>query len=381
VVAEVGPGVGAVGSDGAVDSDSGVLGDRAGMSGLRGCPDPRTAFDLVLLDLDGVVYIGPDAVPGAVEALAMARAGGLRLTFVTNNASRPPRTVAEHLRRLGIPVEPRDVVTSAQAAATMLARRHPAGSAVLVVGGDGLYQALGEAGLRPVASVDDAPVAVVQGFAPDVGWRQLAEGARGVRAGLPWLATNTDLTVPTPHGPAPGNGALVAAISLATGAHPDVAGKPRPPLFTEAAARFASRAPLVVGDRLDTDLEGARAAGMTGMLVLTGVHRAADVITAAAPLRPHLLALDLRGLGEAHPEPVREEGPAIRWSCHGARVRASTCEGLMVEDSGADGLDLLRAACAAAWETLDTTGRAPDPAPAVAALTALDPAGPWTHRP
>ena len=250
-------------------------------NGLIGSARPLVeVYDLVLLDLDGVVYIGPAAVPGAAEALDRVRAAGVRTAFVTNNASRPPEAVGAHLRELGVHAEDDDVVTSAQAAAAILNRRLPAGSAVLVVGGEGLYRALEAVGLKPVASVDENPAAVVQGFSPDIGWRLLAEGTRGVRSGLPWIATNTDLTVPTPYGPAPGNGTLVAAIATATSVTPEVAGKPQPTLFLEAVKRYGAERALVVGDRLDTDLEGARAAGMIGLAVLTGVHRVRDLLDA-----------------------------------------------------------------------------------------------------
>ena len=182
---------------------------------LRSWPPPAQAFDVALLDLDGVVYVGPDAVPGATAAIAAAAQRDLHSVYVTNNASRPPRVVARQLRSLGIPADDADVVTSAQLAAGILAARLPRAAAVLVVGGPGLHEALTEEGLRPVTSMDADPQAVVQGFGPDVGWRDLAEGARAVRAGLFWVATNLDLTVPTQHGPAPGNGTLVAAIATA----------------------------------------------------------------------------------------------------------------------------------------------------------------------
>jgi glycerol-1-phosphatase len=364
-------------------------------NGLIGCPSPLVqVYDLVLLDLDGVVYIGAAAVPGAAEALDRVRAAGVRTSFVTNNASRPPHAVGSHLRELGVQAEDDDVVTSAQAAAALLSRRLPAGAAVLVVGGEGLYRALEAVGLKPVASVDDQPGAVVQGFGPDVGWRLLAEGARAVRSGLPWIATNVDLTVPTPYGPAPGNGTLVAAIATATGVQPEVAGKPQPTLFLEAAKRYGARRPLVVGDRLDTDLEGARAAQMDGLLVLTGVHRTPELLAAIPECRPHLIAKDLNGLLDPHPAPVRN-GQA--WTVNQASVRVDD-KGLQVVRAGDDALDLLRAGCAAAWDHADnhphtqagnhgdppTSTSAgtrpqsrPDPAGLLDALYHLEETGPW----
>jgi HAD superfamily hydrolase (TIGR01450 family) len=334
------------------------------------------AYDLMLLDLDGVVYIGPHAVPGAAEALEQARAAGSRIAFVTNNASRPPEVVASHLRELGVTAAAEDVVNSAQAAAAILARRLPAGAAVLVVGGEGLYRALEDEGLKPVASMDAEPLAVVQGFSPDVGWRLLAEGTRGVRSGLPWIATNTDLTVPTPYGPAPGNGTLVAAVSTASGVIPEVAGKPRPTLFEQAAIRYNGRRPLVIGDRLDTDLEGARAAGMDGLAVLTGVTNVVELLSAPAHRRPHLIAKDLAGLMVAHPAPARVE-PG-RWACGSAVVRVSGPV-LDVLVAGDDALDLVRAACAASWAHSDSTRTrfTPDPEPLLATLLRLEGAGPW----
>jgi HAD superfamily hydrolase (TIGR01450 family) len=365
-------------------------------SGLIGCPNsPAEVYDLVLLDLDGVVYIGPAAVPGAAQALDRIRAVGVRTAFVTNNASRPPEVVADHLRELGVAATEDDVVNSAQAAAALLARRLPAGAAVLVVGGLGLYRALEEVGLKPVGKVDDGPAAVVQGFGPDVGWRLLAEGSRAVRAGLPWIATNTDLTVPTAYGPAPGNGTLVAAIATATGATPEVAGKPQPTLFLEAAERYGARRPLVVGDRLDTDLEGARAANLDGLAVLTGVHRIREILAAPANQRPHLIARDLFGLLEAHPAPeeASEEASAGESAVAGVKVRDAVvrvaADGLRVVETGADALDLARAGLAAAWAfadaSPDATGAAApadplppvDPAPLLEALYRLDEGGPW----
>jgi HAD superfamily hydrolase (TIGR01450 family) len=308
-------------------------------------------YDLALLDLDGVVYVGPDAVPGAPQALEAVRKAGLRISYVTNNASRTPETVAEHLTELGVPAGVEDVVTSAQAAAGLLARRLPKGAKVLVVGGEGLYRALGEVGLEPVGSMDDHPLAVTQGFGPDVGWRLLAEGTRAVRAGLPWIATNRDLTVPTPYGPAPGNGTLVAAIAAAAEVEPEVAGKPQPPLFHEAARRYGSTRPIVVGDRLDTDLEGARAAGMDGLLVLTGVTTATVALAAEPARRPHLIARDLNGLLEPHPEVSRGEDGVHR--CRAAAVAVDNGGHVAVRAPGDDAIDLLRAACSAVWDDAD----------------------------
>ena len=305
-----------------------------------------TQFDAALLDLDGVLYVGPHAVPGAPEAVAEARAAGMRVAFVTNNASRTPETVAAHLTALGIAAEPRDVVTSAQAAATIVAAAVPPGAAVLVVGGDGLDAALVERGLRPVRTLADQPAAVVQGFSPDVGWRLLAEGTYAVRAGLPWFASNLDVTVPTEQGLAPGNGALVGVITAATGKRPVAAGKPETPLHQEAVQRTGARHPLVVGDRLDTDIEGANRAGVASLLVFTGVTTATELLLAEPHLRPTYLSLDVR-TGLAQPHPPVAGAPFEGFSCGGWLCTADDGR-LRVSGAGAP-LDGLRAACVAAW--------------------------------
>ena len=221
------------------------------------------AYDVAMLDLDGVVYVGRDAVPGAPEHLAAARDAGMKLAYVTNNASRTPDTVAAHLRELGVDAADEDVVTSAQAAARLLSeraaqrcgglrhrRRGPAG------------RARASWGCARCRTRPSEPAAVVSGFAADLRWSTVIAGAILVRDGLPWVASNTDLTVPTPDGPGPGNGALVGVVARFAERDPVVAGKPEPPLFEETLRRVGGEKPLVVGDRLDTDIEGANRVGL-----------------------------------------------------------------------------------------------------------------------
>lgn len=253
-------------------------------------------YDAVLLDLDGVVYVGSDAVPGAVATIADLRERGHAILYLTNNASRSAAVVAAHLRELGVDLADADVVTAAQAAARLVADRVPPGAPVLVVGGEGLVAALRELGLRPVTSYDDLPVAVVQGFAPEVDWRRLNEGVRAVRSGLPWVASNLDLTIPTATGIGPGNGLLVDVIRQVTGREPMVAGKPEPPLVDEAVRRAGAKRPLIVGDRLDTDIAAARRWGCDSLLVLTGVTSRADLVGLAAELAPTFVGADLSSL-------------------------------------------------------------------------------------
>jgi glycerol 3-phosphatase-2 len=315
---------------------------------LESSDDPlATLFDVALLDLDGVVYVGPSAVQGAREHLLEARSLGMRLAYVTNNASRTPDVVAAHLRDLGMPAEASDVVTSAQAAARVVAEQVPAGSRVLVVGGIGLHEALKERGMVPVSSADDVPAAVAQGFSPDLAWPLLAEGAYALEQGLPWVASNTDLTIPTPRGRAPGNGTLVDVLRRATGREPLVAGKPETPMHAEAVARTGSSRPLVVGDRLDTDIEGANRAGVPSLLVFTGVTDEADVVLATDAFRPAFIADDLAGLHHAHPS---TEVDGDTWQCGSAS--ASIRDGrlsLTRHQPTSHRLDAVRAACAAAW--------------------------------
>jgi HAD superfamily hydrolase (TIGR01450 family) len=322
------------------------------------------AYDLLLLDLDGVVYIGPQGVPGAKASLARADEHGVRCRYVTNNAARPPAVVAEHLRELGIAAQDGDVVTSAQEGAELLAGRIPAGSRVLAVGGPGVAAALVEFGLEPVGAYDDAVAGVLQGFGPDVGWRHLAEASYAVAAGATWVATNPDLTVPTPRGTAPGNGQLTAVVSGTTGVRPTVTGKPGPGLFQAAVRRSGGGRALVVGDRLDTDIAGAVAAGLDSLLVLTGVSGAADLLAARPAERPSYLARDLAGLWEQHPPVHHDDG---WWVCGAARARVRSGQldlrtgagsrpadpGEAVAPVAQPGLDGWRASCVAVWTTTD----------------------------
>lgn len=316
--------------------------------------------DAALVDLDGVIYRGPEVIAHAPESVSQARSGGMAIMFVTNNASREPEDVAGQLTRLGIPAAPDEVVTSAQAAGALLAAELPGGSPVLVVGGVGLRTAVREAGMLIVESAAEDPAAVVQGFSPDVGWRQLAEAAYAIQRGAWHLATNVDRTLPNEHGLAPGNGALVGAVVDATGRTPVSAGKPEPDMFRLAADRIGAASPVVVGDRLDTDLAGARAAGYAGLHVLTGVHGVRDVLLAPPEHRPSYIGVDLRSLLEPHPEPT--EAGSGWWTVHpwAARITRGVLE-LQGPREVARCLpiDLVRAACAASWTAADH-GTGPD---------------------
>jgi HAD superfamily hydrolase (TIGR01457 family) len=336
--------------------------------GLRTAP--AEVFDVALTDLDGVIYRGRRAVAYAAESIGAARRDGMRFAFVTNNALRPPSEVAEHLTELDVAAQVADVVTSAQAAAHLLADRLPPGAAVLVCGGAGLVQAVTEAGLCPVPSADDGPQAVVCGYDPTLDYPRLAEAALAVRAGALWVASNLDATVPTERGLLPGNGALVSVIATATGARPLEAGKPERALHEESIARSGAQHPLIVGDRLDTDIQAGCRWGTASLLVLTGVADAADLLAADEMHRPTYLSADLRGLLHPHPAVRRDRDG---WLC--GRWRATATEGVLrFTDAGTgsatgddrapegpptaglptpDGLDALRAGAVAAWEAAD----------------------------
>ncbi|MFF1356865.1 HAD hydrolase-like protein [Streptomyces sp. NPDC058297] len=305
------------------------------------------AYDTALLDLDGVVYAGGDAIAHAPESLAVARRAGMGLAYVTNNALRTPDAVAEHLTELGIPTDAADVITSAQAVARLISEQVPDGSRVLVIGGEGLRVALRERGLEPVDSADDEPVAVVQGYGgPDMAWGRFAEACYAIARGVPWFASNTDLTIPSARGIAPGNGAAVEVVRIATGAQPQVAGKPLPPMHRETILRTGAERPLVIGDRLDTDIEGAFNGEVDSLLVLTGVTDGAQLLAAPPQHRPTYVDVDLRGLLTGQPDVVAQGNG---FAC-GGWVATAGDEHLELEGEG-EAIDGLRALCAAAWTT------------------------------
>lgn len=308
-------------------------------------------FDALLFDLDGVVYVGQNVVAHAAEAIAAARARGVDCVFVTNNAARTPDAVAEHLNEIGVPAVRDDVVTSPQAAVSLLAAYVPAGARVLVVGGEGIAEALRDRGYLPVASLEEAPAAVMQGYSPDLTWRHLAEATFAVRSGLPWIATNPDLTFPTQRGVAPGNGALVDVVARTVGRRPEaVAGKPEPPLLREAIARVGSTRPVMVGDRLDTDISAGTRIGIPTLLVFTGVTTIAELLAAVPHERPDYLDFDLRCLGRPYPEVSLATDEALCGS-----ARALVRDGVLEVEwpPGTDPWDAVRAAAHLSWACSD----------------------------
>jgi ribonucleotide monophosphatase NagD (HAD superfamily) len=251
--------------------------------------------------------------------------------------------VADHLTGMGIPAKPIEVSTSAQAAGTVLKKRLPQGAEVLVVGTSALADIVEAVGLRPVREYSPSVAGVVQGLSKDAGWRDLAEATLAIRNGALWVACNMDPTLPTERGELPGNGALVAALRAATGQEPMVAGKPARPLMDEAINSADARRPLVVGDRLDTDIAGAVTAEVDALLVLSGVTKAAELLAAPAWLRPRYVAPDIGYVRT--PAAELEIAPQRGWE-----VERTSEIALTVRSAGSgfrgDALALLRTLCA-----------------------------------
>ncbi|GHD08974.1 HAD-IIA family hydrolase [Zhihengliuella salsuginis] len=313
-------------------------------------------YDAVLSDLDGVVYAGAGAIEGAVEALSALAGHRKALGYITNNASRSPSAVAEHLRELGAPATAETVFGSADAGAELLAGHVDAGAAILVTGSDYLRECVTRLGYRVVASHTEEPAAVVQGFHPDLGWADLAEAAFAISRGAFWVATNTDMTIPRAEGIAPGNGSLVQAVGNATGTDPIVAGKPEAHLFEKAAHELGAGRPLVVGDRLDTDILGGNRAGFATAAVLTGIDTTASIIAADPRERPDFILEGLAQLYVSYPTvDVAEDADVVRATCGSDSARAEAHTVVLSSDR----LDAWRAACAAWWTRNPRSAREP----------------------
>jgi HAD superfamily hydrolase (TIGR01450 family) len=291
------------------------------------------------------MYRGAEPVEHAAGSIASARDRGMTVAFVTNNASRRAPAVAAHLTALGIPATADDVVTSGQAIVHWLTGRLAPGSSVLVLGTTELADEVHDGGFAPTRTADGA-LAVVQGLDPGTSWTDLAEASVAILAGALWVSGNRDSTYPSPRGPLPGNGAMVQALVTATGREPVVVGKPEPELHRTSVERVGAERPLVVGDRLDTDVLGAARAGSDSLLVLTGVTDRDQLLAAPVGSRPTYVASDLRGLLASHEAPVVSGDSA---ACAGQRA---WYDGGTVRVSGPSD-DALRAACALAWSRLD----------------------------
>lgn len=303
------------------------------------------AYDVLLVDLDGVVYTGAHAIPAATEGLNAAVDAGHVVGFLTNNASRTPETVAEQLQSFGLTTDAAHIVTSPHAAVPLLAKQIDAGAEVLVVGGPGLRDAVAAAGFKIVSKATDATRGVIQGFDPSVAWTDLAEAAYAIANGAVWVGTNSDWTIPRERGIAPGNGTLLSAVHTATGAMAQVAGKPERPIYDAAFERFPATRYLAIGDRLDTDILGGNRAGIDTLLVLTGIDRAKAVLAAVPEQRPTYIVDDLSALHAAYAPAVVDGDVA---TCGDAEV---TCRDAVLRVTQGDptSVEALRAATALVW--------------------------------
>ncbi|GGF44346.1 HAD-IIA family hydrolase [Williamsia phyllosphaerae] len=306
-------------------------------------------YDALLFDLDGTLFAGSRPIDGATDALGAATQP---IYFVTNNASRRAPEVAEHLTDLGFDADADQVVTSAQTAARLLAEHLEPGSRALVIGTDGLAQEIREVGIGVTRSADDRPAAVVQGHSTETGWAQLSEAVLAINAGALWIACNIDPTLPSERGFMLGNGSMVAAVANATQKTPLVAGKPAAPLMRDALDRSGASHPLVIGDRLDTDIAGANTIGADSLLVLTGVATVADAMCAAPDHRPTHIAPDLAALRA----PVSASAIA---SASGWTVDVSASPITVGSTDGADADSLLPALLSAAWGSDTLADREP----------------------
>jgi HAD superfamily hydrolase (TIGR01457 family) len=261
-------------------------------------------YDALLADLDGVVYEGKRAIDPAPAVINELQRQGVIVGYVTNNSSRRPETIAEQLRGFGVKVEPSQVIGSAQTGVELMATLIPAGSKVLVVGGEGLRARAQESGFVLVDSAEEKPAAVIQGFSPNVAWTDLAQAAFAIQGGAKWVATNQDWTLPQEGGLAPGNGTLVSAVHTATGTLPLVAGKPEPAIFETAVRELGAKKALFVGDRIDTDITGANNAKIDSALVLTGVSTRKEVLGVKPEGRPKFILASMAELTKTYVGPV-----------------------------------------------------------------------------
>jgi glycerol 3-phosphatase-2 len=304
-------------------------------------------FETVLFDLDGVIYEGENAIVDSVDSIASIRNSGIKVGYITNNSSRKPETIAQQLRGFGLELSEEEVISSAQAGVELLMTMIPAGSKVLVVGGEGLRSKVIEAGFELVSSSDDAPAAVIQGFAPEVGWKDLAEASYSIQRGAKWVATNQDWTIPREKGLAPGNGTLVSAVHTAVGQLPAVAGKPERAIFETAMREFKAESAIYVGDRLDTDVVGANKAGLGSGLVLTGVTTRKELLAAKADSRPTYILGTLKDLLSPYREPVKTKRGYKLGDCEVELLS----EKVVVSFGDPKSLDALKAACLTIWSS------------------------------
>lgn len=303
--------------------------------------------DTLLLDLDGVVYEGSHAIEHAVETIEIIQKLGPKVGYITNNSSRTPETIAGQLSGFGIKLDSKDIISSAQSGVELLGKLVEPGAKVLVVGGEGLTLSVSEAGYELVGSSDDSPAAVIQGFAPDVSWNDLAEASYAIQKGARWVATNQDWTIPREKGLAPGNGTLVSAVHTAVGQLPVVAGKPERAIFDTALRVFGAKSALYVGDRLDTDVVGANRSSIASGLVMTGVTTRKELLAAKEDSRPTYILENLSGLLGEYEDPKKTKRG---YSCAGAEVELLGNK-VLVTIGDPKSLGALKAATKVIWDS------------------------------
>lgn len=233
-----------------------------------------TGIRSLILDMDGVLWKADAPIGDLPATFDRMHARGLKVAFATNNGTQTPEQYVERLARLGVKIEPWQVVTSALGIANLLIQKIQSGSPIFVIGGEGVKAALREGGFELLSTKEaESAKAVVMGIDPEINFEKMGEAALLVRRGVPFYATNPDKTFPTPRGQIPGAGAWISVIITATGVVPVYAGKPAPYLLELARTRLGTlkEQTLVVGDRLETDIAGGQAAGMKTALVLSGI--------------------------------------------------------------------------------------------------------------
>ena len=260
--------------------------------GLAEVREATGAIKAVLLDMDGVVYRGETILDGVLEFLAWSEDMGIRLLYVTNNATKTPSMFVDKLAAMGIEAPPDQIITSAEATAGWMARNVPSGSKVQLVGGPGVWNAMITRGFQPANSPQAADFVVV-GMDFNLDYRKCAEATLAIAAGADFIATNVDSTFPSEEGNIPGAGAIVALLQTASGVEPTVIGKPSPGMFEEALARLALQPHecLMVGDRYETDIEGAQKIGIWTLGIGTGVTSVEEFLGKDQP--PNFVVQDM----------------------------------------------------------------------------------------
>lgn len=266
------------------------------VSGSAFNPKPETVLSRIrhlIIDMDGVLWRGDEAMPGLQALFDFLRRRDIGFVLATNNSSKTPEQYVDKLARFGVDVAPQRVLTSALVTAAYLADTAPAGSRLHLIGEEGIRRALEEQGFE---LSDDRPSYVVVGWDRGMSWNKLAKAALLINDGATFVGTNPDVNYPTERGPVPGTGALLAALEVTTGVKPIVAGKPERRMYEEALRRLGAspRTTAMIGDRIETDILGAKQAGLFTVLVLSGIATEADL--ADSSVKPDLVCADIREL-------------------------------------------------------------------------------------